>query len=81
MKQFETGKNYYTRSACNHECIFKITITKRTAKTVTFTDGLKTYRRKIDISTWYSEPEEMIHPYGVYSMAPVIKASDDHVRP
>lgn len=80
MKQFETGKSYYTRSICNHECIFKITIMKRTAKTVTFTDGLKTYRRKIDVDTWRGEITEMIHPYGFYSMAPIITAVDDRVR-
>lgn len=81
MKQFETGKSYYTRSLCNHDCIYKVTIMKRTAKTVTFTDGLQTYRRKIDTDTWCGETEEIIHPYGFYSMAPIIRASGDHVRP
>lgn len=36
MKKFEIGKEYFDRSACNHDCIFTIKIIKRTEKTVTF---------------------------------------------
>lgn len=35
MKKFEIGKEYFDRSACNHDCIFTIKIIKRTEKTVT----------------------------------------------
>lgn len=31
-KKFEVGRTYATRSVCNSECIFKITIIKRTEK-------------------------------------------------
>lgn len=34
MKKFEIGKEYFDRSACNHDCIFTIKIIKRTEKTV-----------------------------------------------
>ena len=30
MKKFEIGKEYFDRSACNHDCIFTIKIIKRT---------------------------------------------------
>lgn len=26
MKKFEVGKTYYSRSICNHECIFTIEV-------------------------------------------------------
>lgn len=38
-KKFEVGRTYATRSVCNSECIFKITIIKRTEKTVTIDEG------------------------------------------
>ena len=31
MKKFEIGKEYFTRSICDSECIFSIKITGRTA--------------------------------------------------
>ena len=47
-KKFEVGRTYATRSVCNSECIFKITIIKRTEKTVTIDEGNgKTKRCKI----------------------------------
>ena len=36
MTTFETGKTYYYRFACNTDTVVKCTITKRTAKTITF---------------------------------------------
>ena len=36
MFTFEVGKTYFTTSACDSNCIFKVEIVKRTAKTVTF---------------------------------------------
>ena len=32
MKKFEIGKEYFDRSACNHDCIFTIKIIKRTER-------------------------------------------------
>lgn len=72
--KFEVGKTYYTRSICNHDCIFRATIVKRTAKTVTIDEGDgKTKRCKIhtDLGS-----DEAIFPHGVYSMCPIIHAKD-----
>ena len=72
--KFEVGATYATRSICNSECIFKITIVKRTEKTVTIDKGNgKTQRCKIHNE---ARDAEYIFPYGVYSMCPVIDATD-----
>lgn len=69
MKKFEAGKTYYSRSICNHECIFTIEVVKRTEKTVTYIyDGRQ--RRstiKVDENGEYIKPDN-------YSMAPVFRA-------
>jgi hypothetical protein len=69
MIQFEPGKTYATRSICDHECIFKVTIASRTPKTVKTIDG-KTFR----VAAWHSGECEYIKPLGSYSMAPMIRA-------
>lgn len=65
---FEAGKTYTTRSICDHDCIIKVTIAKRTAKTVTDDKG-KTFRCGI------YEGAEFIKPWGSYSMAPIVTAA------
>lgn len=72
MKQFEVGKIYYCRSACNHNCIFAWKVYKRTAKFVWLTDkrGKDIGRRKVSI---FGDIEKA-YPEGQYSMAPVISA-------
>lgn len=67
MEQFEIGKSYTTRSICNHDCIYSITIASRTAKTIKTTDG-KTLR------VGEYEGAETVKPFGTYSMCPVIRA-------
>lgn len=64
MKKFEIGKEYFDRSACNHDCIFTIKIIKRTEKTVTFERNGKTRRAKL----FFDECGEYIIPER-YSMA------------
>ena len=66
-KVFKTGEAYTTRSICDHDCIFSITIAKRTAKTVTTSQG-KTLRISI------YDNAERVKPLGSYSMAPIICA-------
>ena len=68
MKKFEIGKEYFDRSACNHDCIFTIKIIKRTEKTVTFERNGKTRRAKL----FFDERGEYIIPER-YSMAPVFR--------
>ena len=69
MFTFEIGKKYFDTSACDHNCVFVIEITKRTAKTVTFLRDGKERRAKIhsDERGEYIIPER-------YSMAPVFRA-------
>jgi hypothetical protein len=67
VQAFETGKTYTTRSICDHNCVFAITIAKRTAKTVTTTDG-----KRLGIKVY--DGREQVMPFGRYSMAPIINA-------
>jgi hypothetical protein len=67
MKTFQTGNTYSTRSICDHNCIFSITVAKRTAKTITTTEG-----KRLGIRVY--EDIEQVMPFGRYSMAPVISA-------
>ena len=41
IKTFEVGKTYSTRSVCDSDCVFSVTIASRTKSTVTTTDGKK----------------------------------------
>jgi len=66
--KFQPGKTYSTRSACDYNCIFSVTIASRTARTVTTTDG-KTFRPGV------YDGAEFIKPMGNYSMAPIIRAA------
>ena len=68
LSQFITGMTYATRSNCDHNCIIRITIAKRTAKTITTTEG-KTFRCKPTYNGF-----ESVSPWGSYSMAPIITA-------
>lgn len=69
MKKFEIGKEYFTTSACDHECVFTVKIVKRTDKTVTFERNGQTRRAKL----FSDEHGEYIIP-DRYSMAPVFRA-------
>ena len=69
MTAFEPGKTYATRSICDHDCIVRVTVAKRTAKTLTTAAG-KTLR----ISEYRGV--EQVKPRGTYSMAPMVGADD-----
>jgi hypothetical protein len=69
MQTFQAGKTYATRSACDHDCIISLTVAKRTAKTITTTAG-KTLR----VNVW--QGVEQVKPWGAYSMAPIVDATD-----
>lgn len=70
--QFEIGKIYSARSACDHECIFSFKVIARTAKQLTLQDkhgeiskrGVRTY-----------DGIEVCSPFGRYSMSPTIYAN------
>lgn len=72
MKRFETGKTYWTRSICDHDCIYRFTISKRTEKTVWIKYHGKTTARRV--RTDY-DGNEAIDPHGRYSMSPVLSAA------
>ena len=68
--QFKINTTYQTRSICDYECIFSYEVVKRTAKTVTLSNG-KTCRISV------RDGVEEIKPDGSYSMCPVIKADKE----
>lgn len=66
-KVFKAGETYTVKSICDQDCIFSITVEKRTAKTVTTSNG-KTLR------IFILDNIEKVKPLGSYSMAPTISA-------
>lgn len=74
MKKFEIGQTYCMRSICDHNCVWSYIVTKRTAQTVTITDGkeTKTCRISKNISEYLNA--ETIYPLGQYSMCPSLTA-------
>ena len=74
MTKFETGKTYSMRSACMHDCIWTYTVTKRTAQTITITDGKETKTCRVSKAATQYRNAETIYPLGQYSMAPSLCA-------
>jgi hypothetical protein len=71
MSKFEAGKTYFTRSACDHNCIFKVAVVSRTAKTIRASvDGEAPRTLRISL---YRDVEQVM-PKGNYSMAPIVGA-------
>ena len=74
MTKFEIGKKYATRSICDYDCIFDLTVISRTEKTIQANVGgfgVKTLR----INTKWTE-NESVYPFGKYSMSPSIEATE-----
>ena len=74
--KFEIGKHYFTRSACQHDCIFAYTVKSRTAKMAVIVDKHgKEQRKKIfDMGDGIERVS-----LGTYSMAPVLTADRELV--
>jgi hypothetical protein len=70
--KFEVGKSYSARSACDHDCIWTWTVTKRTAKRVYLRDGRG--KEFYCVPSTYNGGPEMASPLGRYSMSPTIYA-------
>lgn len=74
--KFEAGATYYTRSLCDHNCIWRFTIVRRTASSVWVSElngdrcAVKVERRKIS----QYDGCENFKPFGVYSMSPTVSA-------
>ena len=74
---FEVGDTYTARSACNNDCIYEWTVTKRTAKFITVETKYGDIARvgvKVDGNV------ENALPFGNYSMAPMIFADRRYER-
>lgn len=73
MKQFEQGQTYTTRSLCDHDCIYTITVAKRTTKTITTSEG-----QLLRVGVY--QDAEYVMPKGRYSMAPTIRAGSTELN-
>lgn len=67
MSKFEEGKTYMGRSVCDHDCVIRVTVARRTAKTIV-TDAGKRLRIHESFGV------EHVMPWGRYSMAPQVAA-------
>jgi hypothetical protein len=67
MTKFETGKTYYTRSVADYDTIVRVTVAKRTDKTIVTAAG-----DRLKINVW--NDVEQVKPWGSYSMAPIVGA-------
>lgn len=74
MKTFEIGKTYYMRSICDHDCVWSYTVIKRTASTITITDGKTTKNCRINSQISGFLNAETVYPLGRYSMCPSLSA-------
>lgn len=72
MIKFETGKTYFMRSPCDHECIWRYTVVSRTAKTLKLKDKLGNTYANFRIKVW--NDCEQVLPLGRYSMSPSLTA-------
>lgn len=76
MKQFEIGKKYCMRSACDHNCTWTYEVIKRTTKTVTLQE-LNSDNKPINRRIFLYNDCESVKPLGSYSMAPVLTAEKE----
>jgi hypothetical protein len=67
MTKFETGKTYYTRSVADYDTIVRVTVAKRTDKTIVTAAG-----DRLKIKVW--DGIEQVKPWGSFSMAPIVSA-------
>lgn len=74
MKKFEIGQTYSMSSPCMHDCIWTYTVTKRTAQTITITDGKETKTCRVSKAATQYRNAETIYPIGQYSMCPSLSA-------
>lgn len=72
--KFEAGTTYYDRSACNWDCIYRVTVVRRTAKSVWITESHGDREPKRRAIVDYGDGIERFYPFGRYSMASVMRA-------
>jgi hypothetical protein len=74
---FEVGNTYSARSACDSNCVYEWTVTKRTAKFITVETKYGDLAR---VGVKVSNGCEQALPFGDYSMSPVIFADRRYER-
>lgn len=79
MKQFEIGKTYTMASPCDRNCVWAYTVTKRTAKTITISDGTETKTCRVNTQISEDRNAETIFPVGRYSMCPTLSADKEEM--
>lgn len=79
MKQFEIGKTYTMASPCDRNCVWTYTVTKRTAKTITISDGTETKTCRVNTQVSEDRNAETIFPLGRYSMCPALSADKEEM--
>lgn len=79
MKQFEIGKTYTMASPCDRNCVWTYTVTKRTAKTITISDGTETKTCRVNVQVSEDRNAEIIFPLGRYSMCPALSADKEEM--
>ena len=74
MKKFEVGQSYTHGWIGDSNLFTTWKVIKRTAQTITITDGKKTKTCRIikQISEW--NDAESVYPFGQYSMCPTLHA-------
>lgn len=84
IKQFEKGKKYFMRSACDHDCVWTYKVLSRTACTVTLAQVMSNGKTKTDIITCRINKglsefcgAESVKPLGSYSMNPILSANNE----
>jgi hypothetical protein len=72
--KFQVGATYSCRSACDYDCVWTFTVTKRTAKFLTIlgTDGEVRVGIRLDY-----QGNEIVSPFGRYSMSPILRAEQE----
>lgn len=71
--RFQVGKTYWTRSICDSECIVRVEVVARTAKTIRAkAGGITTAPKTLRIFEY--DGVEQVRPWGNYSMCPIVGA-------
>lgn len=66
-------------SPCDRNCVWNYTVTKRTAKTITISDGTETKTCRVNTQVSEDRNAETIFPVGRYSMCPVLSADKEEM--
>lgn len=75
MKTFEVGKTYTHGWIGNADMHTTWKVLRRTAKTITITDGRETKTCRIIKQLSEIEGAECVYPFGKYSMCPTLRAN------